>query len=210
MRRIKVCGINSVDNLKEILTLPVDYVGFIFYPKSPRFAGNLDLSEVIFPENISKVGVFVNENIDTILQYHAYYQLDYIQLHGEESPEFCEQLVGKGCQIIKAFNISSPDDLLKTSSYENNCQFFLFDTKTPLYGGSGQQFDWSILKNYTGKTPFFLSGGIGLNDINQLETFTHSLSHALDLNSKFELTPGIKDIQQLKKFIYLPHNEHNE
>ena len=197
--KIKVCGINSVDNLKEILALPVDYVGFIFYPKSPRFARYLDLSGIVFPENVHKVGVFVNENINTILQYHALYKLDFLQLHGEESPEFCEQLAGIGCQIIKAFSISSSDDLSKTSCYEKCCQFFLFDTKTPLYGGSGNQFDWSILKNYTGKTPFFLSGGIGLNDINRLATFIHPLLHALDLNSKFELTPGIKDIQQLKR-----------
>jgi len=199
--KIKVCGINSVDNLKEILSLPVDYTGFIFYPKSPRFAGNLDISGVVFPENISKVGVFVNENINTILNYQVKLQLDYIQLHGEESPEFCEQLAEKGCQIIKAFSIATPDDLSKTSAYENRCQFFLFDTKTPLYGGSGKQFDWSILKNYTGKTPFFLSGGIGLNDIDRVRAFTHPALHALDLNSKFELSPGIKDIKQLKKFI---------
>ncbi len=201
MRKIKVCGINAVDNLKEILMLPVDYTGFIFYPKSPRFAGNLDMSGITFPENVSKVGVFVNENIDTILQYYADFQLDYIQLHGEESPGFCEELAGKGCQIIKAFSIATSDDLLKTSDYEDSCQFFLFDTKTPLYGGSGQQFDWSILKNYTGETPFFLSGGIGLNDIDRLATFTHPALHALDLNSKFEISPGIKDIQQLKKII---------
>ena len=199
--KIKVCGINSVENLKEILTLPVDYTGFIFYPKSPRFAGNLDISKAVFPENVSKVGVFVNEDIDIILQYRTQFQLDYIQLHGEESPEFCKQLTGEGCQIIKAFSIATPDDLSKTADYENCCQFFLFDTKTPLYGGSGQQFDWSILKNYAGKTPFFLSGGIGLNDINRLATFSHPLLHALDLNSKFELSPGIKDIQQLKQFI---------
>ncbi len=199
--RIKVCGINNVENLKEILTLSVDYTGFIFYPKSPRFAGNLDISGVVFPEKVSKVGVFVNENIDTILQYHARFQLDYIQLHGEESPEFCEQLARKNCQIIKAFSVATTDDLAKTSGYENSCEFFLFDTKTPLYGGSGQQFDWSILRDYTGKTPFFLSGGIGLDDIDRITTFMHPALHALDLNSKFELSPGIKDIKQLKIFM---------
>ncbi len=191
------------DNIQEIIKLPIEYIGFIFYEKSPRFLENLNLSEVYFPENIQKVGVFVNEKIDTIIHLKEYYSLDYIQLHGNESSEYCQALTEKGCKIIKAFSIYSKEDLLQTDLYENTCDFFLFDTKTSSYGGSGQQFDWNILNSYNGNKNFFLSGGIGMDDVKRIGNLNHPRLHAIDLNSRFETQPGRKDVDLLKCFMEL-------
>ncbi|MDH6309816.1 phosphoribosylanthranilate isomerase [Dysgonomonas sp. PFB1-18] len=199
---IKVCGMKYPDNIKELGKLPIHFMGMIFYPKSPRFVGSLTLSDLnsALPPYIERVGVFVNESIEYIIEKTNLYNLNLIQLHGNESVEFCEEL-SKAMPIIKAFNVSKPADFEQTKSYEDSCSYFLFDTKTPQYGGSGQKFDWEILSEYRGNTSFFLSGGISVEDADSIKQINHPKFYGIDLNSKFEIAPGLKDIEQLQQFI---------
>ncbi|MBK5720423.1 phosphoribosylanthranilate isomerase [Dysgonomonas sp. Marseille-P4677] len=199
--KIKVCGMKYPDNIKDLGTLPIHFMGMIFYQKSPRYVENLILPDLkILPDYIKRVGVFVNSDIDFILNKVNKYNLDLIQLHGNESPEFCKGL-NRMLPIIKAFSIADSSDIDKTKAYDGLQGYFLFDTKTPQYGGSGQKFDWSILETYTGNTPFFLSGGISINDIDEIKKIKHPQFYGLDLNSKFEKEPGLKDITLLQQFI---------
>ena len=199
---IKVCGMKHPQNIKELANLPIQLMGLIFYEKSPRYAGNLDAKEL--PESIQKVGVFVNETEENILAKIETYHLEYIQLHGDESPEFCKRFASKNVKVIKAFPIAESADLEKTKAYEKVCDFFLFDTKTPNYGGSGKKFDWQILSSYSSSTPFFLSGGIDLEDVQAIQQIKNPSFFAVDLNSRFEIEPGLKDIQKLKQFTSPP------
>lgn len=152
---IKVCGMTEAENIREVEQLGVDMIGFIFYPKSPRCL--CELPDYL-PVHAKRVGVFVNENKENILMYADRFALDYIQLHGDESPEYCRSLCNNGLHLIKAFSIAHPKDLAAVSAYKGLCDYYLFDTKTPQYGGSGNQFDWNLLLRYTGMTPFLLSG----------------------------------------------------
>ncbi|MGC9151946.1 MAG: phosphoribosylanthranilate isomerase [Microbacter sp.] len=189
-------------NIREVAAIHPDYMGFIFYPKSPRFVGDLDPTVVKqLPNTICKVGVFVNETIDNMLATAFKYHLNAIQLHGEEPPTTCETLRKEGLEIIKAFSIATTNDLNNTSLYQKGCDFLLFDTKTSLFGGSGKKYPWKILQSYTGRVPFFLSGGIGANDIARLQAFHHPLLHAVDVNSRFETAPGQKEVKALNDFI---------
>jgi len=203
MIKVKVCGMKFPDNINQLSDLQIDYIGFIFYEKSKRFVGDLleQFSLETFLKSIKKVGVFVNSSFDTILNANLKYHFDYIQLHGNESPEFCEQLFNGGFKIIKAFQISGEFDFFTCKAYENVCDYFLFDTKTDKFGGSGQLFDWKLLENYKLDTKFFLSGGISIENMEQIHSFSHSRLHALDLNSKFELSAGLKDISKLRLFL---------
>lgn len=187
------------DNIRDLALLPIDFMGIIFYNKSPRFIGESDVMEII-PANIRRVGVFVNAEIHYIVQMTGRYNLDIIQLHGNESPDFCKEL-NKSTPVIKAFSIANSSDFEQTKQYEDIVNYFLFDTKTPQYGGSGQKFDWNILNEYKGNTPFFLSGGISIDDIHRIKEIKHPQLYGLDLNSRFETEPGLKDIQLLKQFI---------
>ena len=155
--KIKVCGMRDPNNLQDLLKLPIDYVGLIFYEKSKRFVDE-DFPELNF-RGKEKVGVFVNESIEYILEKSQQYDLATIQLHGEESPEFCEFLKRKNFLVIKAFPVNSDFDFSRTKRYEPFCDYFLFDTKGKLPGGNGFAFDWKILEKYQSKIPFFLSGG---------------------------------------------------
>jgi phosphoribosylanthranilate isomerase len=204
MLKIKVCGMKQPDNIRLLSDLPIDMMGFIFYPRSPRYAGNLEPDVLkIIPEKIKKVGVFVNAEKTEILKTAKRYGLNILQLHGTETPELCHSLRDEGYEIIKVFSIANAEDLENCALYENVCNYFLFDTKTAAYGGSGQTFDWSILSEYKGLTPFFLSGGIGIDEINscnfQLLKSTNPNLYALDLNSRFEIKPGLKNIDLLKR-----------
>jgi phosphoribosylanthranilate isomerase len=207
---IKVCGMRDEENIRELAELSVDFVGFIFYEKSPRYSpcppksslrGNL--------RNIKTVGVFVNETTEQILKIalapkpplRGVGGLDVIQLHGNESPEQCADLRQAGFQIIKAFSIAQAADLEQTKRYEGVADYFLFDTQCSGYGGSGQSFDWSVLQSYTGKTPFLLSGGIRPESLEAIRAFSHPQFVGIDLNSGFETAPAVKDIQKLKTFI---------
>jgi phosphoribosylanthranilate isomerase len=200
--KIKVCGMRDAKNIQELAQLKPDFIGFIFYEKSPRNADQLDINLVnSLPESILKVGVFVNEQIEIMLEKAAIYGLKSLQLHGQENPEQCESLKKKGFVILKAFPIAEAADFKQTESYENTCNYFLFDTKTPQHGGSGQKFDWRLLEIYQGKTPFFLSGGIDLNDAEAIKAIKHPMFAGVDINSRFETEPGIKDIDKIKKII---------
>jgi indole-3-glycerol phosphate synthase len=201
-RGIKVCGTKDPENIAALSQLPIDMTGLIFYEKSPRYAGSSDPAVwQILPPSIRKVGVFVNETKENIQKRIQEYRLQMIQLHGDESPVFCKEIRALGVQVIKAFPIEETEDLKKTVFYEQACDYFLFDTKTPQYGGSGKKFNWQLLGAYSGTTPFFLSGGIDSEDAESIRQLNMPLLHAIDLNSRFEIRPGVKDIAKITSFI---------
>lgn len=198
--KIKVCGMRNIFNLKELVSLSPDYIGFIFYNKSKRYIGEeLDEKLDFIPAEIKKVGVFVNADKSYIQTTIKNYNLDMIQLHGDEPPELCADL-SREIQVIKAFGVSKGFDFNSLKDYQSCCSYFLFDTKTDSYGGSGESYDWSLLDDYKLDTHFFLSGGIGELDIDKIKKYSHPFFYAIDLNSKFETEPGLKDIERLKKF----------
>ena len=193
--KLKVCGIKYSDNGIAVAKLVPDFMGFIFYARSKRFVGaDFEMPEI--PSSINKVGVFVNDEVSTILEKAKTYNLNYVQLHGDESPAFCK-LISNKVKVIKAFGVDDFFDFSSTLEYENYCEYFLFDTKTQSYGGSGMKFNWNILSKYIGKKLFFLSGGIGLEEVVGFPKINSKL-FAIDVNSKFEISPGLKDINKLK------------
>lgn len=192
----KVCGMRNAENIREVSALGIDLMGFIFWPKSSRYVSE---PPSYLPTDCKRVGVFVDASLEDIRQHIHDYQLDIVQLHGHESPEFAKAL--KLAIIIKAFNIATAEDLKQTKPYEGIVDYFLFDTKAQLPGGSGEQFDWSVLSQYEGTTPFLLSGGIGPDDAERIKAFHHERCIGIDLNSRFELAPALKDVHQLKEFL---------
>lgn len=197
------------ENISRLSELPIDFMGMIFYDKSPRFVDRLTLDDVnILPPHIERVGVFVNADIDFITKEINKYNLDLVQLHGNESPEFCQEL-NETIPVMKAFSIAEPSDFEQTTRYEGSCSYFLFDTKTPQYGGSGQKFDWKMLYLYRGNTPFLLSGGIMPEDGGKIKAIDHPLLYGVDLNSRFEAEAGLKNIELLKQFIKELKDEQN-
>ena len=195
---IKVCGMREAENIRAVEALGIDMMGFIFYPKSPRFVDELPC---YMPSQAHRVGVFVNEEKQTVQTYADRYDLNYIQLHGQESPEYCKSLKANGAKLIKAFSIARSKDLQGIEAYDGICDYVLFDTKCKQYGGSGEQFDWEILKDYRGITPFLLSGGIHAFSAPALNVFQHPLLAGFDINSRFELRPGLKDVARIKAFL---------
>ncbi len=191
------------NNIRELVNLRPDYMGFIFYEASPRFAGNMLTSETmgLIPKEIKKTGVFVNSSFDQIEAAIQRFNLDAIQLHGNESPDLCNRIRTKGLEVIKAFALKTASDLTKANEYKEVCDFFLFDTSTPTHGGSGRKFDWKVLKEAPIALPFFLSGGIGASDASRLLDECPVMPYALDLNSRFETQPGLKDIQAIERFM---------
>ena len=185
-------------NIRAVDELGVDWMGFIFYPHSERYVGN-ELTKL--PRTAERVGVFVNETMDVILEKVAEYFLDIVQLHGDESPEFCKQLRKHDILVMKAFRIGNRLPEEEIAAYKECCDFFLFDTQTPTYGGSGRQFDWDLLFYYSGDTPFILSGGIGPDDVQAIREVDNPMCIGIDINSKFELSPAIKSIQLIEEFI---------
>ena len=201
MYKLKVCGMKYPDNIRKLSELKPDFIGFIFYDKSKRFIGDgLDVSKLNIDKLIEKVGVFVNASIDYILEKLKKYSLDLVQLHGNESPEFCKELQQQSIKISKAFQVDENFDFSELASYYDVCDYFLFDTKTKLYGGSGKKFNWQVLEKYDNKKPFFLSGGIALDDIAEIKKLKNLNIYAIDINSKFEIEPGLKDIEKIKQF----------
>ena len=191
----------DAENIREVEALGIDLMGFIFWPRSSRYVSE---RPAYLPQQIKRVGVFVDADIDDIKQRVQDYRLDFIQLHGHESPDVVRQLrpvCGDTIATIKAFNIATAEDLLQAESYEGLADYFLFDTKGKSAGGNGEKFDWSVLEAYHGHTPFLLSGGIGPDDAERVTTFHHPRCVGIDLNSRFEVAPGLKDIHQLKEFI---------
>lgn len=214
MMQVKVCGMREPQNISALLELPIDFIGLIFYSKSKRYVGkDTTLPEWIIEHEerfglIKKVGVFVNAGIDEILNATHDYHLDYIQLHGAESPEYCQELhllwsasSVREAKLIKAFSVDEKFDFTKVAAYEPHCSFFIFDTKGADYGGNGLQFDWSLLSAYEGNTPFLLSGGIDPDSVEDLQKVEHPLLFGVDINSKFETEPAKKDITSVAAFV---------
>lgn len=198
------------DNIRQVAETGINWMGFIFYPQSPRCLrddGNGEpLSSFISQLStvncrLKKVGVFVNATQEEIMETAARYRLDFLQLHGNESPDSCYALHKRGYAVIKAFSIATEEDLKPTADYEGRADYFLFDTPCSGYGGSGKQFDWPILSAYKGQTPFLLSGGINPGSAEALRNFSHPRLAGIDLNSGFETKPGIKDATLLKVFV---------
>lgn len=230
---IKVCGMRDARNIREVSQLGIDMIGMIFYPKSPRYVEMQSSHAGIIPDyakedigasdtsedtsgNSSKessktparVGVFVDDMVQNIVTRVVNYHLDYIQLHGNEPREMCENLrltldpdIQLGIKIIKAISVSDASDIQKYKEYVGAVDLFLFDTKCKTVGGSGQQFDWQVLEQYDGEVPFLLSGGIGPEDASRLHAFHHPKCIGIDLNSRFEIEPGVKDVEKLKGFL---------
>ena len=201
---IKTCGMRDADNIRAVSELRIDWMGFIFWAPSSRYVSE---KPSFLPTRQKRVGVFVDARIEEVKSKADEYALDLIQLHGSESPAFCERLKANSRQqLIKAFNIATQEDLQQTIPYEGLVDYFLFDTKAKMVGGNGTQFDWSVLSAYQGNTPFLLSGGIGPDDAEKVRNFHHPQLAGIDLNSRFELSPALKDIEKLKQFI----TEYNE
>ena len=218
---IKVCGMRDAQNIREVSQLGVDMIGMIFYPKSPRYvemqsshAGIIpdyakeDIGVSVSSKTPARVGVFVDDMVQNIVTRVVNYHLDYVQLHGNEPREMCENLrstldpdIRPGIKIIKAISVSDASDIQKYKEYVGAVDLFLFDTKCKTMGGSGQQFDWQVLEQYDGEVPFLLSGGIGPEDASCLHAFHHPKCIGIDLNSRFEIEPGVKDVEKLKGFL---------
>lgn len=223
---IKVCGMRDADNIKAVAALGIDMMGFIFYPKSSRYVSMISSKAGIIPDyseerlrgqakenatnksSVKKVGVFVDDMPQNIITRIYNYNLDYVQLHGEESPVMIDNLkrtlvpdICSDIKIIKAISIASPGDVEKCRQYVGNVDMFLFDTRCPTAGGSGRKFDWSILDAYDCEVPFLLSGGIGPDDFDSIIQINHPQLAGIDLNSKFEIAPALKDVDKLRNFI---------
>ena len=202
---VKVCGMRDADNIREVESLDefAILIGFIFYPQSPRY---VDKVPDYLPERCNRVGVFVDADIMDIKRHIAEYVLDFVQLHGNESPEFCERLLNDDevpsyLGIIKTIQVSTVDDLKQAEAYEGVVAYFLFETKCDSHGGSGKQFDWSVLQHYNGNTHFLITGGIGPEDAEKVRAFKHPKFVGIDLNSRFETSPAMKSVEKLRKFL---------
>ena len=203
---IKVCGLREPDNIEQVAVIQgVDLIGLIFHAQSPRYVDSKETAAMVSSgKDIGVVGVFVNENPEEVVRKCMLYQLDYVQLHGHETPDYLlslQQMLPSKIKLIKAFSIRAEEDLPATSGYEGLCAYYLFDTPTSGYGGSGCSFDWRILQYYSGSTPFLLSGGIGPDSMDSLSNFHHSLWAGIDLNSRFETAPGLKNVGLLSNFV---------
>ncbi len=200
--KIKICGMKYPENIQNIAALQPDMMGFIFYPKSPRFAEPMDIATLrSLPKSIKKIGVFVNENLENILTIATKYDLDGVQLHGAELVDMCKKLRKAGYLVLKAFSIEAAYNFKVTKAYEGACDYFLFDTKTDAYGGSGVKFNWGMLDEYVGDIPFLLSGGIAPDDAKAILKIEHPKFAGIDLNSKFEVSPGLKNVEMLRLFL---------
>jgi phosphoribosylanthranilate isomerase len=201
MMKLKVCGMKYQENIEAVANLQPEYLGFIFHAQSPRY---FDLTIPEISKSIKKVGVFVDETVEYMYGQIVKHGLDVVQLHGYESPELCRILKSTNVKVVKVFSIKNEFDFSVLAPYEDVCDYFLFDTKGKLPGGNGYTFDWSVLNDYPSTKPFLLSGGIGLNEAEKLKAFQNNKAskycYAIDVNSKFEIEAGLKDIELLKEF----------
>lgn len=203
--KLKICGMKLPDNIQAVAMLKPDYLGFIFYRGSKRFIDGLTPSFVRdLPSGIVKTGVFVNEELNRVVELAILYGLNAVQLHGSEPVKYCIALKGlladQGITLIKAFGLDEHFDFSQLKSYENVVDYFLFDTQTTGHGGSGKTFNWKLLEKYTLDKPYFLSGGIGTDHVGQLKEITDTRLYAIDINSRFETAPGLKDVDKLIEF----------
>lgn len=195
---IKVCGNTDKNNLIQVCALNPEYIGFIFYPYSKRFVKNPNLTDLVDCK-AKRVGVFVNASEEIIIEKINSYDLDYVQLHGDETPGFCAK-INEIKPVFKVFQINKEFNFTQVNDYISSCYKFLFDTSSSSYGGSGKKFDWNLLSAYTLEKSFILSGGIGPEDAKTILEIDHPQLSGVDLNSGFEISPGIKDIEALKLF----------
>lgn len=201
--KIKVCGMKNPDNREALEALPVDLFGFIFYPPSPRYVGGM-AEEALFRlthTGKEKVAVFVNEDTETVIHLARKYGFTHVQLHGHETPECCEKIRSAGFRVIKVFHIRQEFDFETTRPYSGAADCFLFERSSEGWGGSGRKFDWQILDRYRLEVPFFLSGGIGQGDAETIAAISHPAFYGIDLNSRFEEEPGVKDREKTGEFI---------
>ena len=237
---VKVCGMREPENIRDVAALGVDWIGFIFYPKSPRYVSQIRSRAGIIPDysvfmkheelsskelsskelssketsskemmrQVKRVGVFVDDMPQNIVTRAVNYELDIIQLHGSESVIMIDNLrstlapsIRKGIKFMKALSISTAEDILRYKEYEGHVDYFIFDTQTPLVGGSGNHFDWNMLDAYDGNTPFILSGGVGPDDAERVLSIRHPMFAGIDLNSQFETAPAVKNMDALKDFL---------
>lgn len=199
--KIKICGMKESANIEEVGALAPDYMGFIFYENTPRFVGPEFYIPDNFPVTIKRVGVFVNESIAGIIEKVKHFRLDFVQLHGDESVGLCNKLNHERISVIKVFRISDDFDFTTTEEFEDVSEYFLFDTRGQKYGGNAERFNWHVLKKFNQKVPFFLSGGIGPESIEEILQLKNLNLHAIDVNSGVEQSPGKKDINKVSLVI---------
>lgn len=192
------------ENISGVASALPDFMGFIFYPKSKRFVGDEFSAKTvqIVPESVKKVGVFVDELPEKVMDICKKLELDVAQLHGNETPEYCREIRNSGLTVFKAFSVDEQFEFSKLEAYSGVCDYFLFDTKGHVPGGTGQKFNWQLLENYQGEIPFFLSGGIGPDDLEAIRHFSHPRWRGIDVNSGFEIEPALKNIEKVKNFIF--------
>ncbi|WP_184541901.1 phosphoribosylanthranilate isomerase [Mucilaginibacter sp. FT3.2] len=206
--KIKVCGLKDPENIQAVTALGPDYVGFICYKPSPRYIAELPVDAMQnLPASIQKTAVFVNEDAENIHSLIDTYGFNVIQLHGDEPPEFSNSFRDKVI-VFKAFGLDENFDFDQLNNYVNKVDYLLFDTKTAAYGGSGKTFDWAMLDNYKLDIPFFLSGGISLDNLEEIKKISHPQFYGVDLNSRFETAPGVKDIGKLKQAFDIIKKQH--
>jgi phosphoribosylanthranilate isomerase len=200
--KIKICGMREPGNIRDVSGLKPDYLGFIFYPGSKRYGGRLSPSDLMnIPDGIQKVAVFVNASREEIVSTCQAYSIRILQLHGNEPPAFCRSLREEGFQVIKAFRVGQGLDMEEMGRFAEVCDFILFDTSGEGFGGTGLKFDWNQLQDYTLELPFFLSGGIAPGDAERIMAMDFPELYGVDLNSRFEIRPGLKNIEEVENFI---------
>ena len=204
---LKVCGITTPEDIMQLVTMDISRLGFIFYHKSKRYVYGKLIEDGLksIPKHIKKTGVFVNAELAEIEQIIDQYKFESIQLHGDESPEFCNHFRMKA-EVIKTISVKDKSSFEMAGLYRDACDLFLFDTHSENYGGTGKTFDWQWLEAYKLDKPFYLSGGISLENIEEIKKIKHGKLTGIDVNSKFEISPGIKDIEKIKQLIYLMNN----
>ncbi|MEC3881447.1 phosphoribosylanthranilate isomerase [Parapedobacter sp. 10938] len=205
--KIKICGLKHLGNIQDVMALRPDYVGFICYPGSKRFIGELDETWVAGLQGAKKTGVFVNAAIHEVKKNIRRFGFQAVQLHGAETPAYCAELMDGGVEIIKAFGISEQFNWTILEGYQTAVDYYLFDTKSSQHGGTGKRFNWTLLDDYTGDKPFFLSGGISAENMADALQLGDSRLYALDLNSRFETAPGVKDIALLRNTLQTINDE---
>jgi len=200
--KLKICGMRDPDNIREVIRYAPDYLGFIFYKGSPRYVGDHleQIRKVSIPESVIKVGVFVNENYGEILKMREKLPFDLVQLHGNETYTLCEKLKKKGLEVIKVFSVGNDFDFDHMAPYIDYVDYFLFDTKGKYYGGNSVAFDWNIVEKYPYQIPFFIGGGIGIDNIRDIKVIKNPYIHAVDANSMLETSPALKDIRKVETF----------
>ncbi len=201
--KIKVCGMRDTENIRSVAELKPDFMGFVFHRPSPRYVGDLpgERMFVSFPEDCIKTGVFVDSDMDTILLRVKIFGLHAVQLHGNETPETCYRLKERGIRVIKAFRMDDNTDFTLMEDYLSCTDYYLFDTATSVSGGSGIRFNWELLDKYQLDHPFFLSGGLGVEDAERILTMKNKALAGVDVNSRFETSPGVKDTDKLRNFM---------